>query len=204
MANTSADASEIFEGDTETPVEDMQEAPPVVPTGETDETQDEGLDSAARHARWQSHRPRIAHLKDGVTVAELDGQRTWVPLFDVGQRIVVEVRTRFLKDDPWLHTIVGKVRSIDDDTGVVTMFDEDTDVRLQAVRYVSFKDELQTFKLAPERGNPFDATKVRVKPELKPGEVRRGRGRPKGSSNRPKEVIQAEREARKAAKRGGK
>jgi len=111
------------------------------------------------------------------------------------------VRTDLLNGCPWLYTLVGKVRSIDDDTGLVTLWDEDSDQRNPMCRYVSFKSSLCIFKLAPVRGNPFDAAKIaRVLPPRVPGEKKRGRGRPKGSKNRPKEVIQAERAARKAEK----
>ena len=153
-----------------------------------------------RRQRWLQRRPNIDHLKPGTVTTVLDGVSTTLPLFDVGERIVIDVSTTFLNGNPWLQTIVGKVRSIDDDTGVVTVWDEDTDGRNPMVRYVSMKDQLTIFKLAPQRGNVFDATHVvRVpKAPLMPGEVKKGRGRPVGSKNRPKEVIKAEREAYKA------
>lgn len=162
---------------------------------------DVNLSVEARKARWLARRPTIAHLKDGICYVPGSSER--LPLFDVGVRIVVDISTDHLKDVPWLQTIVGKVRSIDDDTGIVSVFDEDSDVRCPTVRWTSFKDDLHVFKLAPIKGNPFDPALVRKapKPPLKPGEVRRGRGRPKGVKNRPKEIIQAEREARKEAKK---
>lgn len=195
------------------------ETPAVGP--EPDPTADEAaafeeavMSDDARRARWQSRRPRILHLPEGV--AHVKGERDpntglmpveLVPLFDVGTRIVVDCTTKLLRPVgvvggepvwPWLETIVGKVRSIDDETGLVTVYDEESDPRCPKVRYVSFRDGLHDFRLAPERGNPFNAEKVKpVRPPPAPGEVRRGRGRPKGSKNRPKEEIQAEREAYK-------
>jgi hypothetical protein len=192
---------------------DPEQAVPVPPPGPRDEdgeAQEEmSLSREQRHARWQSRKPGILHLSEGVTVTELDGETTYLPLFDVGSRIVVEIRTSLLKGSPWLETLVGKVRSIDDEAGLVSILDEDTDARLPAVRWVSFKDGLHDFRLAPARGNPFDAAAAkRIERELAKaaaiaaGQVKRGRGRPPGSRNRPKEVIQAEKEARKAEKRG--
>lgn len=146
----------------------------------------------AMRARWQARRPNIDHLKSGI-VAEGD---LVLPVFDVGERIVVDVRTRFLGGDPWLHTLVGKVRSIDDETGLVSLLDEESDPRSPMVRWVSFKDELHDFRLAPLRGDPFAVSAVRAPKQVAaPVEGKRGRGRPAGSRNRSKEEIQAEREA---------
>lgn len=169
----------------------------------------EELSDDRRLAAWQGRRPSIDHLEAGVvTTEDPNGDTIVVPLFDVGDRIVVDVRTEHLKNSPWLYTLVGKVRSIDDDTGLVTIFDEDTDPRNPAVRYVSMRlPTLQAFKIAPLKGNPFDSTKKHVRPTVTPvtgpdgSPERRGRGRPKGTKNRPKDVIVAEKAARKAAKK---
>lgn len=158
---------------------------------------DEHLSKEARFARWQAKRPNIDHLKDAVHVME-DG--SCLPLFDVGDRIVVDRRTKLLDGLPWLETIVGKVRSIDDDSGLVTIWDEESDQRNPACRYTNFKDNLHIFKLAPVKGNPFDPPPPEKKAAPPKDPNRKGRGRPKGSKNRPKDVIQAERDARKAGK----
>lgn len=207
MDNTATEQPEILE------------TPAVGPEPEVDETaealKDAHLSDDARRMRWQSRRPPILHLKSGV-VQHFDERDPVtkllpvekLPLFDVGDRIVVDVCTKLLRPwlnkygevvYPWLHTIVGKVRSIDDETGLVTMYDEDSDMRAPTVRYVNFKDDLHDFRLAPAKGNPFNvvAAAKPIKPPPAPGEVRRGRGRPKGSKNRSKEEIQAEREAYK-------
>jgi len=160
-----------------------------------------------RRAAWQARRPNIDHLADGV--AEHEG--TFLPLFDVGDRIVAEVKTEFLKHVdgtiPWIYTLIGKVRSIDDDTGIVSLWDEGSDARNPMVRWVTVRTPaLICIKLAPTRGNPFDAAKARVKAPVAPSTApdgtptKRGRGRPPGTRNRPKEVIAAEKAARKAAK----
>jgi len=162
--------------------------------------EDASVSDDERRQRWLARRQPIDHLKPGVITTVLDGVTTTLPLFDIGDRIVADVSTTLLRGNPWIYTLVGKVRSIDDDTGLVTLWDEDTDRRNPMTRYVSMRDPLIILKIAPTRGNPFDTTHV-VKPrpvDLKPGEVKRGRGRPAGSKNRPKEVIRAEREAMKA------
>ena len=155
------------------------------------------LSREQRMARWQSRRPFTEHLLRGTTTLE-DG--SVLPLFDVGDRVVLDTRTRLLKGDPWLETVVGKVRSIDDDTGLVSLFDEESDPRSPMIRWGSFREELQSFFLAPTKGNPFEVPAV-PKERPAPIEGKRSRGRPKGSKNRPKDVIQAEWEARRAGRR---
>jgi hypothetical protein len=169
------------------------------PDQETQLSGDEMLSHEVRFARWQARRPPIDHLKTGIAVNPADGMV--VPLFVEGDRIVVDRRTTLLKGTPWLETIVGKVRNIDDDTGLVTMWDEDGDPRSPPVRYVNYKDAFHDFRLAPVKGNPFEPPPPprQQKPPRDPGKP--GRGRPKGSKNRPKEVIQAEKQARKDAKK---
>lgn len=210
-ANT-AECIEEFdeaEGDNNEPQEDdvvfAQE--PVQAADDTGRVFEEeaAADDNVRKARWLARRPPIEHLKDAVVRTKLAGNEdVVVPLFDVGDRIVVDCRTTWLKGEPWLYTVVGRVRSIDDDTGIVTLFDEESDPRLPQVRFVSFKDNLHILKLAPARGNPFDVSKIaKVMKQVvaeQNGEKKRGRGRPKGTLNRPKEVIAAEKEARKASK----
>jgi hypothetical protein len=176
--------------------------PPVIDDADEAPSEEDLLSHEQRFQRWQSKRPPIDHLRDALHVDHQTGDI--VPLFDVGDRIVVDRRTTLLKGVPWLETIVGKVRSIDDDTGLVTVYDEDSDPRNPPVRYTSFKDGLHTFKLAPERGNPFEPPPPPKKEKPQPVPGKKGRGRPKGSKNRPKDVIKAEREARKAAKGNNK
>lgn len=160
----------------------------VTSADDTKLTGDEGLTREQRMARWLSKRPPIDHLKDGC-VALPDG--TVLPLFNVGDRIVVDVRTHHLQDHPWLETIVGRVTAIDDDTGHVKLVDDDSDPRCPKTRYVTFKGTLQTFKLAPAKGDPFVVTSPTRSPEKTPrldkdGNPKKGRGRPRGSKNKPK------------------
>lgn len=111
---------------------------------------DVALPPAERQARWQSKRPSIEHLSPG------QGENG-EPLFHVGDRIVVDRKTKLLKGEPWLETIVGRVKNVDPTTGVVSMYDEESDPRSPKVKHFSMRDGSSTFKLAPTKGDPFEA-----------------------------------------------
>lgn len=204
-------------GDTD---EELDVASPLPePTPEESEATErrQALDDAlmsdeARYARWQSRRPPVSHLMPGVVYPP--GTSGPLPIFDVGTRVVVEQRTAELdaRPDPlcpdrtvrhpWLRTVVGEVRSIDDDTGHVVVAPEDQDHRwVRESHFSMFDAENTVFFLAPRRGDPFDVTAVRTaereaaRAAAATRGAGRGRGRPKGSGNRPKDVIQAERDA---------
>lgn len=154
------------------------------------------LSREQRFQKWQSQRPPIGHLPEAIHVPS-DGSDP-VPLFDVGDRIVVDCLTDLLDGLPWLQTVVGKVRSIDDTSGLVSVYDESTDARNPMVKWVSFKSNMFTLKLAPAHGNPFEPPVPDRQPKPQPAEGKRSKGRPKGSLNRSKAVVKAEKEARKA------
>ena len=147
---------------------------------------DAGLSREMRHQRWQSKRPSLSHLQPGTATAN----GITLPLFDIGDRIVVDCSTDMLKNRPWLETIVGRVKDIDDETGLVSIIDEESDPRLPIVRYGRFNSDLFQFFLAPAKGNPL-AAPVSARADAKevaplpPG--KRRRGRPKGSKNKPKD-----------------
>lgn len=162
-----------------------------------------------REQRRLSRKPIIDHLKPGTVVSEGETY----PIFNIGDRVVVERRSSLLPGSPWLDTQIFTIESIDDDSGVVRGRSEE----LLRSGFFSFKDALTIVKLAPARGNPFKAAniareekKAEKKAALKPGEKVR-RGRPKGSKNRSKEEIKAEKAAKlkeraekKAKRKGGK
>lgn len=174
---------------------DDREKPISDEAGDEDKEYADGtLTPEQREQRRLSKKPKIDHLPDGV--AHLDDGTT-VPLFDVGDKIIAERHISFLQGHPWLDTRVYTVRSIDDDKGIVHCSDDE----LLHYACVGFKHPFTRIKLAPKKGNPFKAPKPeKPKPELAPGEKKR-RGRPKGSKNRPKEIIEAERVARKQEKK---
>lgn len=163
-------------------------------SGEADEREGEDPDSSLtpeqREQKRLSKKPKIDHLQDGVALLD-DG--TVLPLFDAGDRIIAERHISFLKGTPWLDTRVYLVRSIDDEKGAVHCFDEE----FSHYACIGFKHPYTRIKLCPKKGNPFRVPKEeKPKVELPPGEKKR-RGRPKGSKNRPREIIEAERAQRK-------
>lgn len=174
---------------------------------DSDEDMEEAsLPDNVREQRRLARRPSIEHLENGTVTLE-DG--LVLPLFAAGDRIVVE---RFLSWNLnyWLDTKIYKVRDIDDDTGVVKCIDEEHGT----LANIGFKHAGQNIKLVPGRGDPFNPAKARKELAAKQKalynkengivEKKKGRGRPAGSKNRPKEVIRAEKLERikiQAAKR---
>jgi hypothetical protein len=170
------------------------------------------LSSGAGEARRLARRPDTDHLKPG-TVSTGEGEV--LPLFNAGDRIVVERCCSFLSGNPWLDTYIYKVVSIDDETGAVKCLDEDTEHHST----VSFKSKFQRVFLCPKTGNPFTETakKLAAKEEARAVAKKeglpsrdetpaapvgkKGRGRPKGTKNRPKEVIMAEKQKKAEEKR---
>jgi hypothetical protein len=174
---------------------------------------DETLSFEQRRQRRLSKKPNIDHLEDAV--AEVLGERDpvtglmqkqLVPLFDVNDKIIVERYTLSALDE-WLDTRVYLVKRIDDETGVVKCMD----VEANHWAYVGFKHPGQRFKLCPQKGDPFAAPKLKnagagrqsLNGQELPGNdapAQKKRGRPKGSKNRSKEEIAAEKFARKEGK----
>lgn len=172
------------------------------PEGLTPDAEDAFVAPEVREQRRLSRKPSIDHLKDGVTHSMVDG---FIPLFDVGDRIVVERHSLLLPGNPWLDTRVYIVKDIDDEKGLAHCWDEE----LQHYACMTFvQPDVQRIKLAPKKGNPFRAPKGRAdgKPlqnsSLSQGESapKKGRGRPKGSKNRPKEEIRKEKQMRRETK----
>lgn len=161
-------------------------------------------------------RPDISHLDDAILKDPLSG------LPDVrvrmGDRIVIERRSYVLKESPapWLDTRLWYVNGVDRDRGVLKLFDEE----LQQHGADSFVFGLaagQVYKLAPKDGRRWDVApkKKRVPAPAVVGapaptngeEPKKKRGRPKGSKNRSRDEVAADkaqkvavRAARKAAR----
>lgn len=175
------------------PPPEPAEEPTPEPSDEDEPVEDGTLTPEQREQKRLARRPNIDHLPNGTAVL-VDG--TILPLFDVGDKIIAERHISFLQGHPWLDTRVYTVRSIDDETGAVHCSDDE----LLHYACIGFKHPFTRIKLCPKKGNPFKAPKVeKPKVELPPGEKKR-RGRPKGSKNRPKDVIQAEKQAKKEGK----
>lgn len=162
---------------------------------------------AARDLR----KPSIAHLDDAVARLE-DG--TILPLFVEGEKIVIERRCSTLVGNPWLDTMTYTVKTIDDETGVLRLWNDE--LRQNAYgNFITGPARGDVYKLASKaRGVPNIGKKKRGRPRKNPivpppvaadpNVPKRGRGRPKGSKNRSKEVIAAERLEKAALKKAKK
>ena len=152
------------------------------------------------------NKPDISRLRDALGP---DG----FPVFRAGDKIVIERYTSVLAGNPYLDTRTYRVLEIDSVTGNLKLFD----------------DSLQQFagdnwKVGPKRGNVYKLAgsmnittkKKRGRPRKAPVEqpkpvelgpdgkpIKKKRGRPPGSKNRPKAEIKAAAAAAVAA-RGAK
>jgi hypothetical protein len=125
--------------------------------------------------------------------------------FKEGDKIVIERYSSFLAGKPYLDTKTYRVVRHDEFTGRIHLFDEQLDQNA----IMNWKEGIRhgtVFKLATgkvdvstkrKRGRPKKLVDG-VVPEPKPVGEKRGRGRPAGAKNRPKEVIAAEKAAMKA------
>ena len=145
------------------------------------------------------NKPDISRLPEAVVGG--------VAQFKEGDKIVIERYCSFLKGRPYLDTKTYRVVRHDEFTGRLHLFDE----QLEQNAIMNWKEGLRhgtVFKLATgkvdvstkkKRGRPRKNPVEDVK-EVDPNAPKRGRGRPKGAKNRPKDEIKAEKEAKKAAK----
>lgn len=148
------------------------------------------------------NRPDISRLPD----AFADG----LPLFRCGDKIVIERYAGFLPGSPYLDTKTYRVMSIDGVTGRLDLYD-DSFLQFAIDNWKTGMRNGQVYKLAA--GNTVTTKRKRGRPRKNPVEAvaaapkgepeKKKRGRPKGSKNRPKEEIRAERVA-KAASRAAK
>ena len=169
------------------------------------------LDPEAAHRAREARRPNIDWLEDAVIVS--DGLP--VRLFEVGDRLVIERRAGdVLRGAPWLDTQTYQVLSIDDETGLLHLWNKEL-CQHGWGNYITGPSRGDVYKLAPNTKSAF-SKKKRGRPKKHPekpaaaplpdGEKKR-RGRPKGSKNRSKETIKAERDelrAKRSDRRKGK
>lgn len=189
------------------PILNAPDAPfePMFPTGDvdldvvSDRVTPEMTAKLAGAAR--GNKPDISGLPDAIA----DGR----PLFKVGDKIVIEQYATILETNPYLHTRTYKVTAINHQTGDLQLWDESL-CQWGMDNYVKGPMFGQVYKLANgavvgkrkrgrPRKNPIAPATVVVAPA--PAGEKKGRGRPKGSKNRPKDVIAEERKLIAAARR---
>ena len=129
-----------------------------------------------------------------------------IPQFGPGDKIVIERYSSFLRGRPYLDTKTYTVLEVDAFTGKIKLYDDQlqqnaidnwkTGARFGNVYKLANGNVVSTKK---KRGRPRKAPIGEEQPLVPPGE-KRGRGRPKGVKNRPKEEIEAEKAAKKMGK----
>lgn len=171
--------------------------PPALPADADEDWGLAGRDPDAAWADRNARKPNISHLKPALVM--VDGAP--IPLFNIGDKIVIERYASVLAARPWLDTLTYVVESIDDETGVVGLWNED--LKQHALgNYITGpkKGDVYCLAIAKETIGKKKRGRPRVRPlpaEGEPKPVRKGkRGRPPGSKNRSKDVIAAERAAK--------
>ena len=158
------------------------------------------LASEARERARLASKPDLSLLDDAV---ELDDEG--VPIFTVapGDKVVIERYATILRGSPWLDTKVYTVESIDGVTGTLYLWDDD-DKGHAMTNYITGVAAGFKFKVPPAKGGGFTSQRKRGRPKklTQPGAPeptadgpKRGRGRPPGTKNRPRDVIAAEKRA---------
>lgn len=146
-----------------------------------------------------TNRPDISSLPDA-----FDHGR---PVFQVGDKVVIERYATMLDTHPYLDTKTYKVVAIDTDTGNMRLWDD----QLGQFASDNFKTGTaagtRTYKIAmgvnvstkKKRGRPRKNPVVALE-EAKPAAPaeKKKRGRPPGSKNRDKDTIRAEKAEKKA------
>lgn len=158
--------------------------------------------AAAWEAPAAEAKPDISRLPDAI----VGGRLVVAP----GERIVIERRATFLAGNPYLDTRTYTLKAADPTTGRLSLWDDSLQ-QWAADNWIAGTRNGQVYKVALSRSvstrkkrgrprkNPVEAPRpVEVGPDGAP--AKRRRGRPKGSKNRPKEAIRAEREARRAGR----
>lgn len=175
----------------------------IIVNGEVDE-----ITRAEMEARKKAaSRPMIDHLPDAVTK---DEHGLPLLLAKPGEKIIVERYATVLQGKPWLDTKTYVIESIDVVSGRLALWDDD----LQRSAGTNFIEGLKVgyrFKL-PTHKNMQIGKRKRGRPKKNPTEaptaaapvvlgpdgqpIKKKRGRPAGSKNRPHDVIVAEKRAK--------
>jgi hypothetical protein len=152
-----------------------------------------------------SAKPDISHLEDAIWS---DGTTTvFIP--QPGDRVVIERPSSLSPGNHWLDTKIYVVQDINDETGVLKLWDPEllqfamSNFLTGPARGLVFKVPVDgsTLGMKRKRGRPRKNHTGKSGQNQTMGNAPKKRGRPKGSKNRPKEVIRAERLAATAVKR---
>lgn len=159
---------------------------------------DDGDDEAPQPSKAEATRPDISRLKDAL-------DEEGFPVFSAGDRIVIERRASFLAGNPYLDTRTYRVKRIDEGNGMLSLWDESM-AQWATDNFIAGRIQGQVYKLAAgdltvgtkkKRGRPRKNPPPTPKDPNAPA---RKRGRPKGTKNRPKDVVAAEKAAKHAAR----
>lgn len=140
----------------------------------------------------EASKPDISRLPDAVSGGCLN--------VGVGDKIIIERRTSFLKGNPYLDTRTYTIKRIDEPKGILYLWDDEMQ-QWAMDNYRTGPKVGQIYKIAlgrfpvstssRKRGRP---RKIQVDPSPAQKEItdgapaKRGRGRPKGSKNRSREA----------------
>lgn len=144
------------------------------------------------------NRPDISRLPDALERGR--------PVFKAGDKIVIERYATILEGRPYLDTRTYRVMELDDVSGRMRLYDEAL-CQFAADNWRAGASVGNVYKLA--MGVVVGTKKRRGRPRKSPieappaptttPEVKRSRGRPKGSKNRTKEEIRAEKAEKRSA-----
>lgn len=211
-----------MEEETNISQEEQEDEKDLLPVDTLDEDSEALLTPEERIKRRSALQPDISWLKPAI----VDGK--FIP--EKNDYIVVEMYSVLDDRHPWLDTRVYQLIKEPGEDGFLKLYDH---VRGQcaAMNWKTGVDAGYEFKLPPSGRNPetlFESASGRRRRFEKPAyikkfeqevlenkissddsppeapEKRKGRGRPPGSKNRPKEVIIAERQARREELRAKK
>lgn len=156
--------------------------------------------AALRVTHREAAKPDISRLPDAIVGGSLVVRR--------GEKIVIERRATFLAGNPYLDTRTYTVREVKEN-GDLVLWDDSTD-QWAMDNWINGPGRGHVYKIAlrggmsskRRRGRPrkhtVDPTPI---PHTGAGcALKKGRGRPKGSKNRSREEVKAEKAKRNAAR----
>jgi len=167
------------------------------------------LDNEAKERARVAQKPIIDHLEDAI---ELDDDG--VPVFTIppGEKVIIERVRTILPGNAWLDTKMYTVETIDGVTGNLMLWDDEGKCHAMS-NYLTAPPRGYKFKVPPakgglqiqgrRRGRPRKLVPIGQEKPVEPVQldengqpIKKKRGRPAGSKNRPRDVVQAEKRAK--------